>query len=203
MKVKTEWEKAQEFEKGWHDNQQFNTYNEETKQYAYASLMGLDQYKTNYYNQIGWDFGDRHIVDIGGGEQSILLKSKAPIRVVVDPCKYPGWTILRYEEAGIHFINKKAEDFETIETYDMCFIYNCLQHTEDPEKIIQNARKICKTLHIFEWVDTGLSEGHIHDLKEEKLNLWLGGIGQTKQLNQDGLFGKCYFGVFLGEHYGK
>jgi len=202
--MKTEWEKAQEFEKNWHNNQQFNTYNEETKQYTYASLMGLDEYKTNHFNQSGWDFGDKYIIDIGGGEQSILLKSKAKERTVIDPCKYPEWTMLRYKEAGIKFCDWKGEDIPTENIQvDMCFIYNCLQHTEDPEKIIQNAKKMCKTLHIFEWIDIGLSEGHIHNLKEEELNKWLGGIGQTKQLNQDGLLGRCYFGVFLGSHYGE
>ena len=56
------WVKAQEWEKDWHLTQQFNSYNEETKQYMYASKMGLDEFKVNYYGQIGWDFGDKKVL---------------------------------------------------------------------------------------------------------------------------------------------
>ena len=32
------WKKAQQYEIDWHRNQQFNSYNEETKQYIYADV---------------------------------------------------------------------------------------------------------------------------------------------------------------------
>ena len=201
--TKTNWEKAQEFELDWHQKQQFNTYNEQTKQYIYASKMGLDIYKTNYYNQIGWDFGDKSVIDIGGGEQSILLKSKAKLRTVIDPLDYAEWIKMRYKEAGIVFHQYKAEDESVPAKHDIALIYNCLQHTEDPAKIIENVKEISKEIHIFEWIDQGISEGHIHNLTEAKLNRWLKGEGKVEQLNQYPCIGKAYYGIFPGLLYNK
>lgn len=190
-----EWEKAQEYEKSWHRNQMMNSYNEETKQYIYASKMGLDEFKTNYYNQIGWDFGDKKVLDMGGSGQSMLLKSKGD-RTVIDPIKPPNWMLERYKEAGIKFINQKGED-KIKEKFDIGIIYNVLQHTERPGQILKNMLECCQEVRIFEWIDAGISEGHIHNLKEEKLNEWLGGIGKVEYLREFPAVGKVYYGIFL------
>lgn len=198
------WQEAQKFELDWHLYQQFNTYNEETKQYTYASLMGLNYYKTNYYGQIGWDFGEDSLIDIGGGESSILLKSKARKRTVLDPLmdRFPKWIRERYDCAGIEIISSKAEDFDS-GLYDCVLIYNVLEHTDDPEKIIKNARKISKVIRIFEWLDTPTNIGHIHTLTEANLNKWLGGVGKVGTVDREGCTGKSFFGVFKGENYVK
>jgi 2-polyprenyl-3-methyl-5-hydroxy-6-metoxy-1,4-benzoquinol methylase len=195
------WEEAQTWEKEWHDKQQFNTYNEETKQYIYASLMGLNQYKTNYYGIVGWDFGEQSVLDVGGGESSILLKSNASKKVVVDPLDYPNWVKMRYAEARINFQNIKAEKINFSETFDIGLLYNCLQHTEYPNIIANKMRKYCKVIHVFEWINEGVSDGHIHNLTEGKLNEWFGGEGKTGALNQYPCIGQYYCGVFKGEYY--
>lgn len=204
--MQTEWQKANEWERNWHGNCA-NSFNEEKKQYEYAKLMGLDKYATHFYGgKKGWDFKDLSVIDVGCGPYSILMKSKGKSLFGVDPCPYPEWVKMRYEDCGITFLNNKAEqliiryNFGSSEhdTFDIGIIYNCLQHTENPEKIIQNMRKCCKVIHIFEWIDTGLADGHIHDLKEDKLNQWLGGVGAVRDLNQEGLVGRGYFGIFKG-----
>jgi len=195
------WSEAQIWEKNWHDNQQFNTYNEETKQYIYASLMGLNRYATNYYGIRGWDFGNQSVLDIGGGEISMLLKSRASKRVVVDPLNYVGWIRMRYKEAGIKFQNIKAEDIRFNEPFDIGIIYNCLQHTEHPSIIVNKIKRYCKVIHVFEWINEGISEGHIHNLTEEKLNEWFDGYGKVGNLNQYPCIGQYYCGIFKGEYY--
>lgn len=197
----TEWEEAQKWELNWHLNQQFNSFNEELKQYTYASLMGLNSFQTNYYGIRGWDMKDKSILDIGGGEVSILLKTKAKKRTVIDPLNYPEWVRMRYKEAGIFFLNIMAEEMNFEEIFDDCWIYNCLQHTESPEIIIEKAKKYSKIIRIFEWIETGISEGHIHNLTENKLNEWLGGRGKITNLNQQSLVGTCYSGIFKGDNY--
>lgn len=190
-----DWKKASDWEKSWHLNQQFNEYNENTKQYIYASKIGLDEFKTNYYNIIGWDFGDKKVLDIGGSGNSLLLKAKGD-RTVIDPIEPSKWMLERYKEAGIKFINQKGED--KIEgKYDIGLIYNCLQHTESPRQILKNMSECCKEIRIFEWIDAGISEGHIHDLKADKLDKWLGGIGKVEYLRQFPAVGKVYYGIFL------
>lgn len=200
MQTKQSWLEAQQFELDWHLQQQFNTYNEETKQYIYASKMGLDPYKINDANQIGWDFKNGTVLDVGGGEQSMLLKSKAQKRVVVDPLNYPDWAKMRYKEAGIEFLQIKGEDMKFGELFDIGIIYNCLQHTENPQKIIENMKECCRVIHLFEWIEKGISEGHIHNLTEEGLNEWLGGHGKVEQLNQYPCVGLAYYGIFKGNH---
>ena len=192
------WNKAQEWESKWHGNCA-NTYNEETKQYIYAQYMGLDEFKTNWYGRRGWDFGNRSVIDIGGGPCSILLKSDANYRVVVDPCNFPDWVHSRYIQIGVVFFNIKAEDINQLrfqEPLNIALIYNVLQHTENPEKIIANARKIANEIMIFEWVDTPINEGHIHTLTQAKLDEWLGGHGKCEFINRNPVVGKAYYGIF-------
>ncbi len=196
------WEEANEWERQWHGNCA-NTFNEESKQYAYAHYMGLDEYATNYYGQRGWDFGDKKILDCGCGPCSLLLKSKGTLLVGVDPCKYPDWVMQRYAQCGIIFLNHKAEDVTWKEVFDEVLLYNCLQHVDDPEKIINNLLESSKIIRVFEWVDNGISEGHIHNLTEEKLNTWLDGEGKIINIDRNPVVGKAYVGVFKGNHYGE
>jgi 2-polyprenyl-3-methyl-5-hydroxy-6-metoxy-1,4-benzoquinol methylase len=197
------WEEANKWENEWHGNC-VNSYNEETKQYIYAHYMGLDQYATNYYGQKGWDFGNQSILDMGCGPYSLLLKSKAAYKLGVDPCPYPIWVGMRYDAADVEIEPVKGENFEYEGIlFDEVLLYNCLQHTEDPAKICQNIRQISKIIRVFEWVDTGIADGHIQDLTEEKLNTWLGGEGKVEFINQSPVVGKAYYGVFKGNHYEK
>src|SRR3990167_3745707 len=191
-----EWGKAQKWEKEWHGDCA-NSFNEEAKQYIYASKMGLDSYSTNWYGRRGWDFGDQSVLDVGCGAYSLLLKSTAKERVVVDPCDYPDWVKARYKECGIEFLQIPAEEMKFENKFDITLIYNCLQHVQDPQKIIKKIRSYTKEIHIFEWIDTGTSDGHLHNLTEKVLNNWLGGEGKVEELNQYPCVGRVYYGIFI------
>jgi 2-polyprenyl-3-methyl-5-hydroxy-6-metoxy-1,4-benzoquinol methylase len=194
------WEEAQSWEKEWHGNC-VNSYNEETKQYIYAGLMGLDVYKTNYFGQMGWDFGDKNIIDVGCGPYSILMKSNAKLKVGVDPCDYPEWVKMRYEASDVKLLQIPAEELKSKHVFDEALIYNCLQHTIRPKKIIENVLACSKIVRIFEWVEQGVSDGHIHDLHANELDEWLGGSGKTEYINIGPCVGMAYWGVFKGRHY--
>jgi hypothetical protein len=167
-----------------------NTFDEDQKHYVYARFMGL--------KRVGYSFdvGGARIIDIGGGPTSMLLKTinLAPRSLVVDPLDYPVWTYDRYSTKGIDSMICRGEDIYE-EGYDEAWIYNCLQHTDDPELIIQNALRAAKTLRIFEWVDIPPHEGHPIELTKEKLDRWIGKEGQTIQLGESGCFGKAYYNV--------
>lgn len=167
-----------------------NTFDEDQKHYVYARFMGL--------KRVGYSFdvAGARIIDIGGGPTSMLLKTinLAPRSLVVDPLDYPMWTYDRYSTKGIDSMICRGEDIYE-EGYDEAWIYNCLQHTDDPELIIQNALRAAKTLRIFEWVDIPPHEGHPIELTKEKLDRWIGKEGQTIQLGESGCFGKAYYNV--------
>jgi hypothetical protein len=167
-----------------------NTFDEDQKHYVYARFMGL--------KRVGYSFdvAGARIIDIGGGPTSMLLKTTnlAPRSLVVDPLDYPMWTYDRYSTKGIDSMICRGEDIYE-EGYDEAWIYNCLQHTDDPELIIQNALRAANTLRIFEWVDIPPHEGHPIELTKEKLDRWIGREGQTIQLGESGCFGKAYYNV--------
>ncbi len=137
------WQKAQEWENNWWGSCA-NTYWEETKQLVYARKMGLTQFVSE--GKIWFDLEKKSILDIGGGPVSLLLKGKNPGNCwVVDPCGYPDWVKKRYETANVAYHKIKGEDLSDISftfVFDEVWIYNVLQHTDDPSKIIANARKI-------------------------------------------------------------
>lgn len=189
------WEEASEWECNWWGDCG-NTFNEESRQYIYARFMGLDEYATNWYGNKGWDFGKMRIIDIGGGPASMLLKSKAARRVVIDPCRFPNWVSQRYSECGIEFWNLKAEDRMPQKEFDLTLIYNVLQHVDDPTIVLEQAKATAREIRIFDWLETPISDGHIHSLKAEQLDQILSGSGKVHHIKEGGLVGKAYTGIF-------
>lgn len=186
----------QDFEREWWGDCA-NTYGEETKQLFYARQMGLVMSHDNVHSPFGFDVRGKKILDIGGGPVSLLLKCRnlAKGSKVVDPCEYPYWVKLRYASAGIDYQRMPAEKINE-EGYDEVWIYNVLQHVEDPELIIKNALKAGKVLRIFEWVDIPPHEGHPHMLTEEKLNEWIGKAGACRlSTGESECYGKYYTNV--------
>jgi len=189
------WQKAQKWEEAWWGFCQ-NTYGEELKQLLYAKKMRLEFFHNGKspFNIAGTG---KKILDIGGGPVSLLLKCLNIKGKVIDPCNFPKWVELRYMMAGIEYEKIKAEDIKERD-WDEVWIYNVLQHVENPQKVIKNAKKAGKIIRIFEWLDTLENKGHPHILTEKKLNEWLGGEGKVEYLeNQNTCTGKCYYGVFL------
>lgn len=150
------------------------------------------------------DLKGKSVLDIGGGPVSMLLKTKNKgTCYVIDPCDYPDWVKRRYLELDIQYDRRGGEDipYDSNNHFDEIWIYNCLQHTVDPKKIIKNAKRVGKIIRIFEWIDEPASIGHPHTLTEKNLNKWLGGEGKVTMLNESGCVGKAYSGIFKGDHY--
>lgn len=166
-----------------------NTFDEEQKQLVYSRFLNL---KRTHYS---FDVEGKTILDIGGGPVSLLLKTiNLKKGKVVDPLPYPKWTVDRYTEKNIEYWQLKGE--EIIETgWDEVWIYNCLQHVENPALIIDNALKAGKLLRIFEWINIPPHPGHPHELTEESLNYWLSTKGNTVTLAEGGCYGTAYYAV--------
>lgn len=202
----TNWLEDQIWESSWWGSC-VNTLGEEIKQLAYAKRMGLVSFH-NGKSPFNFDLGGASVIDIGGGPCSLLLKCVNRGRsYVVDPCEYPKWVRDRYDAAGVsvlpiqgEWIGEEATILQ-LHPFDEAWIYNVLQHVEDPGKVIANARRTGKIVRLFEWVDTGTAPGHPNNLTEAWLNEQLGGEGKVEEINDHTAVGKCYFGVFKGEGY--
>lgn len=200
----TQWEQAQKWESSWWGTCA-NTVWEDIKQFNLSKFLGL-KVVPNAYTQLRIPLSGQKVLDIGGGPSSLLLKCENVEGTVVDPGDYPDWVTSRYTQCGIIQYQIKGEDildaFEKDE-FDEVWIYNCLQHTEDPAKIIRNARKVGKIIRLFEWINTGTNEGHPHTFTKDWFDKHLKGDGKTINLNANGLHGEAYYGIFLGENYEK
>ena len=183
-----------EFEKEYWGNCA-NTFDEDQKHYVYAKYMMLDEMHYSF------DVKGKRIVDIGGGPSSMLLKCKNLVEgLVIDPIDYPQWTKDRYASQNIKVLVQGGE-IALSENWDEAWIYNCLQHTEDPKLIIQNALLKSRIVRIFEWIDIPPHEGHPHQLTQSFLNDCFAGticIGSgTVDLQERGCYGKSYYGMFM------
>lgn len=195
------WKKAQKWEREWHGSC-VNSLGEELKQLTYAEYMGLKR-TPNPKTAYSFDLQGKSIVDIGSGPYSLLLKCVNFQGIAVDPlmASFPGWVKGRYIEHGVFPITAQGEKIDLIGDTDEVWIYNVLEHTYDPEKIIKNAKKISKIIRIFEWLDTPPSIGHPQTLRREKLDLWLGGEGKVEEIRRGGAVGRAYYGIFKGDRY--
>lgn len=168
-----------------------NTWDEEQKHWVYAEAMGL----TRQHWHI--PLANLRVVDIGGGPVSMMLKCRG-LRsgLVVDPLPYPAWTRQRYQAHGIDVLQMRAEQFGRTD-FDEAWIYNCLQHTEDPALCIQNALRAAPVLRIFEWIDIPPHPGHPHELTADRLRQWIGtDQGRVQEYAHSGCYGRAFSGVF-------
>lgn len=187
------WQAAQDWEQHWWGNC-VNTFGEEYKQLLYADKMGLQTFH-NGKSPFNFDLSGKSVLDIGGGPASLLLKCVDVKGKVVDPLEFPAWVPLRYQAAGIEFERVRGEDIDEA-GWDECWIYNVLQHVQNPAKIITNAQRAGRLIRIFEWIDMAMSSTHPQELTEKKLNLWLCGEGKVELINQNECVGKAYYGIF-------
>lgn len=177
------------FEKSFWGNCR-NTIPEDLKQFTYASLMGIEQSHYQY------NANNKTILDVGGGPSSMLLKCfNFKGGAVIDPIDYPQWVMDRYQMSNIQYIQDYAENLNYGE-WDEAWMYNCLQHTTNPLKIIENIKACCKKLRIFEWIDIPAHEGHPQMLTERLLNSWIGQDGKTTYLSDNLCVGNVYYGIF-------
>lgn len=173
-----------------------NTWHEEQKQFVYAARMGL-QANWSTAHPPTYDLLGRSVLDIGGGPASLLLKcANRGFSVVCDPSDFPPWVFARYEYCGIGLWHGPAEEITGGPHFDEVWIYNVLQHVQDPSKVISIAKDYGELIRIFEWIDTDPYPGHPHRLEREVLDEWLGGFGFVTQLNDSGAVGRAYYGVF-------
>ena len=193
------WQTAQTGERDWWGNCA-NTFGEQEKQLTYAAKMGL-KFHHNTKSPYNIDMKGASVLDIGGGPCSLLLKCVNAYRsTVADPCDYPKWVGDRYKCAGITYERIAGEDLVD-HGYDEVWIYNVLQHTDRPDQVVGNALAAGKIVRVFEWINTLTNAEHPHSLTEDKLNEWLGGMGQIDVLRARTLMGQCYYGVFKGRSF--
>jgi len=159
------WEEAQKYERAWWGVESQSHWDEEVaKQETYARLMGLPA---------DLDMGTRTILDVGCGPVSMLLRTTHGGAVGVDPLTMSEETKSKFAGANIALHQSKAEDFESAQRFDEGWMYNCLQHVDEPNKVMAMLVRSADCVRIFEWIDLPVCEGHPHTLRVEQFEQWL------------------------------
>jgi 2-polyprenyl-3-methyl-5-hydroxy-6-metoxy-1,4-benzoquinol methylase len=194
-------EQAQAAEASWWGDCT-KTLGEEIKQLLYARYMGLNFFEDTR-SPFNIDLGGRSVLDIGGGPVSLLLKCVNSGRsAVVDPLPIPDWVRARYIKSEIEYYQIPAEqlfnEFTPAAKFDEVWIYNVLQHVDDPVKVIENARAISnKKIRVFEWLNTDINEMHPNSFTKAQLDTLFNKSGYEDFLTGNNTcWGPCYFGVF-------
>lgn len=168
----TRWENAQKHESNyWQNCYQMAAFGEVYKQELYAREMQIPLDATGEI-----DLAGKSILDLGCGPWSMMLRCINGGRLVgVDPLDWPNSVRRRYKNYGIEFIQTPAEELLVGGQFDEVWIYNVLQHVQDPAKIVEIAKRSAPITRIFEWVHIPADECHPHVLTPEGLMNWFAG----------------------------
>lgn len=152
------WTEAHAWESEWWGREPSDRWAAEVeKQRSYARYMEMPP---------NMDFGAARIVDFGCGPVSMLLRSTHGPSVGVDPLPMSQDRLDLYSLANVAIIQSKAEDADLV-GFDEAWCYNCLQHTEDPRRILRNMARAARTVRLFEWIWTSVGEGHPQTITPE------------------------------------
>ena len=183
-----DWNETQKHEaEYWGNCLGMRAWGEFVKQEMYAREMGLWEAYGNGTGELV--MGQRSVLDVGGGPVSMTLRClNARYPTVVDPCDWPASVERRYRNYGIHFVRAPGEELDqqhlALTRYDEVWLYNVLQHFQDPAKVIASAiaRVAPKTgvLRIFEWPNIPADACHPHILTPEGILNWLHGCQIVK-----------------------
>lgn len=180
----------------WGNCYDMNALGEIVKQTTYAQEIGIFDEYADDFDDINLD--GMSVTDIGSGPWSLLLRCYNGGKLTaVDPIPWPPSVIRRYNTYGIEFVQKGGEEVGDLPQADEVWIYNCLQHVEDPYLVLENAKKIGKRIRIFEWLYTAVDTYHLHTLTPELMAKGLAGttaeFAKTKEL-----VGRCQGTAFIG-----
>ena len=193
--VRTEqqkWEDAQRWERSWWLSNP-NLYRSEIeKGNIVAGWMGIKSMPT------------KTVVDVGCGPFSLLQRVHTAASCAVDPIDY-GPLELGYQVAGVTRLMCRGEDLVANlngRVFDEAWIYNCLQHVEDPLAVLSQAMLVSSRVRLFEWVNIPPYTGHLHMLTKELLfrpfgeSKWRADFQLVGFADGFGLNGEFYAGSF-------
>lgn len=193
-----EWASEQVWEKDWWQTTGIPQLAEEiVKQDRMARILNIPHSLHN-----------TSVIDIGCGPLSMLLRfpcvySKS---AALDPMDYTYINMEKqYSKLGIKRLIKKGEDLTPEDGFwDISLMYNCLQHVQDPVKIIHNCLNVSDKLLIFEWTKTPKCPGHPHEISKELIEHAVGSKGgwaytfrMEGEFCETAMFGKFYAAEFI------
>lgn len=190
------WQEAQIWEKNWWQTHAYQFPVEMLKTDRMARILNIPHSLPN-----------TSVLDVGCGPLSLLLRIPTAFgrSAALDPIDYSYINMeQQYAKMNIRRLIKKGEDLSRDDGFwDQAWCYNCLQHVQDPIKIIHNCLDVCNTFKIFEWMH-GVCDGHLWEISQQLIEHAVGSKGgwaYTFRMNgefcEKEMCGKFYAAEFI------
>jgi SAM-dependent methyltransferase len=186
--LRKQWSEAQKWELAWWQNNPQMHAAEIAKSQFIAGLLGI-------HNMRG-----KRVLDVGCGPLSLLLRVPTRGSVALDPLDFGPGLEARYKAAGIERAICKGEEYKGTD-FDEAWIYNCLQHTEDPAKVVAMAANAAKRVRVFEWINIPPYQGHLHMITITLVSAALRASGKSPIMESTGTLADHSENHLVGEFY--
>lgn len=85
--------------------------------------------------------------------------------------------------------------------HDEVWLYNCLEHVEDPAKVAANALRFGKIVRVAEGIGTLKAVGHPQSFTAEQLDALFKGEGKVTHVKEYNVDGLIWHGIFKGDSF--
>jgi len=188
------------------DNNKKNKHEEELSFWSYypSHLCELDK-QSFCAKQVGLldqtsyviDLQGKSVLEVGAGPNGLCLRASNGRRKIIDAADYPEWVWKRYEYFGVEYENIMAEDMNE-SGWDEVWLINCMQHTDNPDKVMDNIKKAGKVLRIFEWLNIPTDTNHKQSFTKEWYDKKLNICGKDIFINRPYMYTtNAYVGIYL------
>jgi 2-polyprenyl-3-methyl-5-hydroxy-6-metoxy-1,4-benzoquinol methylase len=113
------------------------------------------------------DLKDKKVLESGGGcYPSSYFCSDLKKAVNVEPLyeNFPEAVKQKLSDKGVECVAVAFEDYKSRIKFDEIWFFNVLTHVKDPTLQLENAKKMTKTIRVFEPLDTPINNEHPHTL---------------------------------------
>lgn len=188
--TKDRWLEAQEGEKAFH--------------IAEPLEMSFEHYKIAYQHYFKWldinpDLKGKSVIEIGPGRiAGLLFCSNFKLSYILEPTEYEGVDHL-YKRENLLVWKKTAEEID-LPRVDEVWLFNLLQHVQDPDLLIEKCKQVAKVIRFFEPVDLPTNLEHPFTFSMDDFKGYFGDCVKEYAANQgiEGFHGaRCAYGVYL------
>jgi len=141
----------------------------------------------------------KNIIEIGCADFPALLFCDPLLPcAIVEPM--PSSILKRIcENTGITLYTETIEQLDPLYIYGQeAWLFNVLQHTIDPEEIIETLQTYARCIRYFEPIDTAITDYHPHSFTKDDFDRWFPGVNKYYNETTNACFhdGPCCYGVW-------
>lgn len=185
---KNRWEEAQIGEKIYHIAESIEkSYNHYRDTYGhYFKYLGIEK-----------DLAGKSIVEIGPGRiAGLLFCHNYSKSYIIEPTEYEDIDHL-YQSKDLEIIKETTEECE-FPKVDEVWIFNLMQHVQDPDLLIKKCKENSKIIRFFEPTDLPINNEHPFSFSKQDFEDYFGNcVFDYEPSGIPGFHGaKCVYGVY-------